>query len=128
MDSVKSGGKSVLPLLAGLAWSLAVLAAATLIVSLLLSVTGLREDALPVYVHFIHGVSVFTGGFVAARRSSSKGWYRGGMLGICYGLAVSVVTRFGFDAAWSLDTLAFLAICFATGALGGMLGINARRR
>jgi len=128
MDPVKSGGKSVLPLLAGLAWSFAVLATATLIVSLLLSVTGLKEEALPVYVHFIHGVSVFVGGFAAARRSANKGWYRGGMLGLCYGLAVSLTAWLGFDAVWSLETLAFLVICFAAGALGGMLGINARRR
>jgi putative membrane protein (TIGR04086 family) len=129
MDPVaKTGGSSVVPILAGLAWSFAVLIMSTLLLSLLLAVTGLREAALPVYVYFAHGISIFTGGFVAARRAGHKGWYRGGTLGVVYGLTVSLISWLGFDAAWSLDTLTFVVISFATGALGGMLGINARRR
>lgn len=129
MDPIaKSGGSSVVPLLAGLVWSFAVLLLSTLVLSLLLAATGLREDALPVYVHFVHGISVFVGGFVAARRSGSKGWYRGGLLGVCYGLSVALVSWLGFDAGWSADTLMFLAISFATGAISGMLGVNMRSR
>lgn len=121
----KTGGNAGAPLFAGLVWSLSVLVLSTLLLSLLLSATGLKEQSLPVYVYFIHGISVFVGGFVAAKRSGQKGWYRGGMLGFLYGLSVSLISWLGFDASWSLDTLMFLLICFATGALGGMLGINA---
>lgn len=124
----KTGGNSVAPLISGLVWSLAVMLLSTMLLSLLLAVTGLKEESLPVYVYFIHGVSVFVGGFVAAKRSGHKGWYRGGLLGTVYGSVVSLISWLGFDQSWSLSTLMFLAICFATGALGGMLGINARGR
>lgn len=121
----KPGGNAGAPLFAGLVWSLSVLVLSTLLLSLLLAATGLKEQSLPVYVYFIHGISVVVGGFVAAKRSGRKGWYRGGMLGLVYGLSVCLISWLGFDAAWSLDTLVFLLICFAAGALGGMFGINA---
>lgn len=126
--TAKTGGNAVRPVLSGLAWSFALLLLSTLILSLLLAATGLTEDSLPVYVYFIHGISVFVGGFIAARRSGHKGWYHGGLLGVVYGLIVSLISWLGFDASWSPDTVMFFVICFATGALGGMFGINAGRR
>lgn len=122
-----SGGKWVAPIAAGLAYAWLVALAATVLVSLLLSLTGLKEQSLPLYVYMIHGLSVLTGGFIAAKRAGEKGWYRGGALGLAYGLIVVLISSLGFDVKLSTDTLVFLPVCLLTGALGGILGINARR-
>ena len=67
-----SGGKWVSPIAAGLAYAWLVALAATVLVSLLLSLTGLKEQSLPLYVYMIHGLSVLTGGFIAAKRAGKK--------------------------------------------------------
>lgn len=123
----REGGK-LSPLFAGLVYAAAVACLSTILLSLLLALTGLREDTLPVYVYFIHGISTAVGGFVAARRSGEKGWYRGGMLGAIYALAVTLISFLGFDARLSTQSFIFLFVCFAVGAIGGMLGVNTRRR
>lgn len=115
------------PLIAGLLYAAVVAAAATLLVSLLLTVTGLKEQSLPVYVYIIHGSAILVGGFVHAKRSGSKGWYRGGTLGLAYALIVVLVSYLGFDAKLTAATLLFVPACLVAGALGGILGINAAK-
>jgi len=123
-----AGGKWLAPIFSGLLYAAVVACISTVLLSLLLAMTGLKEQSLPVYVYFVHGVSVFVGGFITAKRSGAKGWYRGGLLGVVYGILVSLISYLGFDAKLTKDTLMFLLICFATGAFGGMLGVNARNR
>ena len=123
-----SGGNWLSPVFAGLVYAMLVAGTSTVLLSLLLALSGLKEQSLPIYVYFIHGISVFTGGFITAKRSGEKGWYRGGILGVVYCLIVALVSFLGFDVGFSTQTLMFLLICFVTGAFGGMLGINARRR
>lgn len=125
---VKSEGNNILsPLFAGLVYAMVVAVTATIFISLLLALTGLREQSLPLYVYMIHGIAVFTGGFICAKRAGFKGWYRGGLLGIFYSLLVTLISYLGFSARVDLDTLVFLIICAVIGAFGGILGINAKR-
>ena len=115
------------PVFAGLIYAMLVAGTSTIILSLLLAATGLKEQSMPTYVYLIHGLAVFVGGFIAARRSGEKGLYRGGLLGIIYCLIVVLISYLGFDVRMSLQTLIFVCICFLTGALGGILGINVRK-
>ena len=67
---VKTESSSTLsPLFAGLVYAMIVAVTATIIISLLLAMTGLREQSLPLYVYMIHGIAVFTGGFICAKRA-----------------------------------------------------------
>ncbi len=115
------------PVIAGLTYAMLVAGTATILCSLLLAVTSLREQSMPVYVYVIHALSVFIGGFITARRSGEKGWMRGGYLGLLYGLIVFLVSYLGFHVEPALRTLMFLISCFIIGAFGGMLGVNVRR-
>jgi putative membrane protein (TIGR04086 family) len=125
---VKSEGNNILsPLFAGLVYAMVVAITATIFISLLLALTGLREQSLHLYVYMIHGIAVFTGGFICAMRAGIKGWYRGGLLGILYSLLVTLIAFLGFSAQVDLDTLVFLVISAVIGAFGGILGINAKR-
>lgn len=122
------GGHWLSPLFAGLVYAALVAFTATIIISMLLALTGLKEQSLPLYVYMIHGIALFTGGFISAKRAGVKGWYRGGILGIFYGLLVNLISFLGFGEKLSMNTLVFFIFCFVIGAFGGMLGINARRR
>jgi putative membrane protein (TIGR04086 family) len=46
------------------------------------------------------------------------------MAGILYGIIILLAGFLGFDAHFGAQTLALLALSFACGALGGMVGVN----
>jgi putative membrane protein (TIGR04086 family) len=120
VSTVKDEGNRVLsPLFAGLVYAMFVAVTTTILISLLLTITGLKEHSLPLYVYMIHGISVFTGGFICAKR--------GGLLGVIYCLIVTLIAYLGFHSGFDLDTLVFLIVCMVIGAFGGILGINAKR-
>lgn len=128
MNPMKQAGKMQVrissPILSGLIFSLAVMLVGVLVVSLLLTVTGLGEDALPMFVYIIHGAALLIGGFVTGRKRGTKGWYHGGMLGILYWLLIMIVGFLSINATFGMDVLMTAGICFVTGAIGGILGVN----
>lgn len=115
------------PLLSGLLYALFMMAIGTVIVSLLLLWSNVQESSLPAYGKIIHGLSVFVGGWVSGKRAGSRGWYHGGVLGVLYAIVVGIVGFLAYDNGLSLASLALLCGAFASGALGGMLGVNSRK-
>ncbi|MFC0212561.1 TIGR04086 family membrane protein [Paenibacillus chartarius] len=115
------------PLLSGLLYAFVMMAAGTLIVSLLLLWSNVQESSLPTYGKIVHGLSIFIGGWVAGKRSGSRGWYQGGILGALYAVTVGIVGFLAFDNSLNWAALALLGGAFAAGALGGMLGVNTRK-
>jgi putative membrane protein (TIGR04086 family) len=113
------------PVLAGLLFAFSWMGAGTLLLSLLLLVTGMTESSLPLYTYILHAVSLWFGGLAAGKRASAKGWYAGGTVGAVYGLLVILVAFLGFDKGISLLSAGFLACAFLAGAAGGMFGVNA---
>jgi len=127
MKSVSSGVKAGSPVLRGLMVSLVCMAAATIVASLLIKFTGMKEGSVTTSVYIIHSVSLFIGGLATGLRSGRKGWYYGGMMGILYSTVVILVGFLSYDAAFTTYTLILLGLSFAAGALGGMIGVNMRR-
>lgn len=115
------------PLPAGLLNAFAVMILSTLLVSLLLVFTSMREQELSLYVYFIHGISLLCAGLTAGRRSGFKGWYFGGITGVCYALLIVLVSFLGFDAGWNVHTGILALMSFVIGAIGGMIGVNLRK-
>lgn len=115
------------PLLSGVLFAVIWLAAGALLLSLLLHFSNMKESNLPQYSMFIHGLSAFAGGFVSGKRSGSKGWYYGGLLGLLYGIAILIIGFLAVDSSLSLHSALLLGIVLLTGALGGMIGINIKR-
>ncbi len=113
------------PLLSGLLYSFVCLGLAALILSAILTFSGMKESSLPDYVYFIHCLSLFIGGFVSGKRAGLKGWYHGGITGLSYGLIIILSSFLGFDSGFHMQTAIFLLVCLVVGALGGMIGVNA---
>lgn len=115
------------PLLSGLVYSMIFMIFGTLMISLIMLATNVQETSLFGYTMSIHGVSMFIGGIVSGKRSGTRGWYHGGMLGIFYCLIVAIVGFLAYDTGITEQTLYLLGLTFGTGALGGMLGVNLKK-
>lgn len=115
------------PMLAGLLYAIMWLAIGSIALSLLLHFSAMKETSLSSYTLLVHGFAAWCGGFVAAKRSGRKGWYFGAIIGFIYGLIILVAGFLALDNALSLKALLLFAITILAGAIGGMLGVNAKR-
>ncbi|TBL81601.1 TIGR04086 family membrane protein [Paenibacillus thalictri] len=115
------------PVLSGLLYSLVTMTILTLLTSLILFSTNMKESSLIGYAYGIHAISLFLGGVIAGKRSESSGWYHGGLLGLLYSVIIFIVAFLAYDAGFSKMTLYLLGLTFASGALGGMIGVNMRK-
>jgi len=115
------------PLLSGLVYSMIFMLIGTFMISLLMMATNIQETSLFGYTMSVHGVAMFIGGIVSGRRSGTRGWYNGGMLGVFYCVIVSMIGFLAYDAGLTMETLYLLGLTFGCGALGGMLGINMKK-
>lgn len=116
-----------IPMLAGITYALIWLAIGALILSLLLQFTSMKESSLTSMAYIIHGASSLFGGFAAGKRSENKGWSRGGLLGILYGLIVILISFLASDISLSLHSFLLLLTVVVAGAFGGMIGVNLRK-
>jgi putative membrane protein (TIGR04086 family) len=112
------------PILSGLFYAFAWMLFGALILSILLWMTQMQEQDLSLYTYIVHAFAMLSGGFVAGKRSTNKGWYQGGITGILYGLIVLLVGFLALDAGMNGKDLMHLGIAFVIGAGGGMFGIN----
>jgi len=112
------------PLLSGLLTAVIVMLAGVLVVSLILAGTGMTEQSLPLFVYFIHGAALLAGGYAVGRRKGVKGWYHGGMLGVIYWLLVVLIGFLSMNAGIGQTSLMTAVVCFAAGAVGGIVGVN----
>lgn len=115
------------PIFTGLVYSLIMMTIGTIVISLILYLTSTQESSLTTLTTIIHGISLFVGGWAAGKRSGTRGWYYGGLLGIIYSIIVFIVGFLAFDSGLNLQSLKLLAIAFVSGAIGGMLGVNTNK-
>jgi putative membrane protein (TIGR04086 family) len=115
------------PLFSGLMAALVFMLLGTLMTSILMLATNLQESSLYSYTMSIHGVAMLIGGMVAGKRSGTKGWYHGGLLGAVYAFIVWTIGFLAYDAGITEQTLYLAVLSFISGALGGMLGINLKK-
>lgn len=130
MQSVKQSPKSTLiasPLAAGIVLSILWLAAGTLLLSLLLHFTGMKETSLQSNALIVHAVSALAGGFGSGRRTEKKGWYYGALLGLLYGIIVLIISFLASDASLTLRSALIVGAAILAGAFGGMIGVNMKK-
>ncbi|GAX91466.1 TIGR04086 family membrane protein [Effusibacillus lacus] len=115
------------PVLYGLIYAFAVAFSALLLVSIVLTWTSIPETKLPVMTYVINLAAVLTGSFAAARRTGEKGWYYGGLTGLFYSVAITILGLLIVSASFTLHNLVQITLLSAIGALGGVVGVNIRR-
>jgi putative membrane protein (TIGR04086 family) len=115
------------PMFSGLMYSMVFMLIGTLLASLLLVFSNVQEDSWSTLTLGIHGLAMLVGGFIAGKRSSSKGWYHGTMLGLIYAFIVWMIGFLAYDTGFSDQTLYVTLLSIASGAVGGMIGVNMKR-
>jgi putative membrane protein (TIGR04086 family) len=116
------------PILSGLWYAFLWMMMGALVLSLLLQWDILEEISLPNFTYIIHGISLFIGGFVAGKRATHKGWYKGAVTGFMYGILLLLTSFLALDSSitWSDLTLLLPTMCIS--AFGGMIGVNLSRK
>jgi putative membrane protein (TIGR04086 family) len=115
------------PLLSGLVYALSMMIIGTIVISFILYFTSTQESSLPSLTVIMHAVSLFIGGWVSGKRAQNRGWYHGGILSLFYSAILFTVGFLAYDAGLNLHSLKLLALLVASGALGGILGVNSRK-
>ncbi len=92
------------------------------------------------YINFIDGgffvffmifdliFSVFLGAFILSRNCNDKGWFEGLKFGFIFLLIISLLNYFGFSYHFNLKYLVFSIIIIVSSLLGGMIGINFKKK
>jgi len=114
------------PVLSGLVYAFIVMLIGTVLTSFLLLLSAAEESSLSTFSFVTHIVSLLAGGWVAGRKSGTKGWYYGGVLGGLYALIIFMVAFLAFDAGLTMRSVVLLLMCLAAAAIGGIFGVNAK--
>ena len=92
------------------------------------------------YINFIDGgfftffmvfdliFSVFLGSFILSRNCSDKGWFEGLKFGFIFLLFITLLDYFGFGFNFNFKYLVFSIIILISSLLGGMVGINFKKK
>ncbi len=119
------GLRNASPVASGLYWSGIWLAVGAIILSILLAGSSLKESGMLPWVFGVHGFATLAGGFVSAKKSGRRGWYFGMANGLLYSALLLAISFLATDAGWSKAVPILLLVTCLSGAVGGMLGVNA---
>ncbi|MBP1156552.1 MULTISPECIES: TIGR04086 family membrane protein [unclassified Paenibacillus] len=115
------------PLFSGLTYAGGFMLIGTLIASLILLATDIPEDSWAGTTLFIHGLAMLVGGIVSGKRSGSKGWYQGILLGSIYTAVVWIIGFLAYDSGLTKDMLILAGLALTAGAIGGIIGVNLKK-
>lgn len=99
------------------------------IFALLLTHTSMPDSIIGTVVFVTMIFAIMLAGFTVARRASSRGWLNGAVGGLLYVLILYIigalfVTGFVFDK----HVVMLLIVGFLSGAFGGIVGINMKKK
>jgi len=126
---ILSQRKQIKSLMIGVLVAYAITCIVFLAYSMLITYTGMTERNLPMVVAVTTLLSVMVAGYDAAKGAENRGWLWGMAAGLLYivilsGLMMTVLQGFAADTR----TLTSVVLALAGGGMGGILGINMRKR
>lgn len=129
-ENIKTVESGDLPLfftgfLKGTLVALAVTVSVFFIFALLLSYTGLSEDSVRYIAYITEAVGAFLAGIAPAKKIRRKGILTGSLCGVLYMVIIWTVSSLISDGFYfNLHVLIMLLTSLASGALGGIVGVN----
>ena len=121
--------KSILGLTSGIVIAYAVTAIVFILTAILITYTSLQESAVPAIVMAACVLSVILAGFDASRKANERGWLWGMAAGAAYAVIFIIIMTIS-RGAFVLDArkLMLVGLSLVGGAIGGMIGINFKRK
>ena len=77
---------------------------------------------------FFNYLAIFVGGFWAGKSSETKGWQKGLLIGFLYALIMFIWARASIEQSLQLGSLSRLVLMSLTGMVGGILGVNIKKK
>lgn len=111
-------------MLVGLATSLVML----LIFSIVMTVKDVPQGVVPTLTAVSVALGSFVGGFAGARLHRKSGLAFGAVIGVCMYLLLMIVGVIMQSGGLGASVLVKLVVSLASGGIGGIIGVNARRR
>jgi len=126
---MQAKSKAIKALVIGVLMGYAITCIVFLGYSMLITYTHMSERNLPMVVAVTTLLSVMVAGFDAAKGAESRGWLWGMGAGLVYililsALMVGVLQDFAVDGR----TLTAIILAIAGGGMGGILGINLKKK
>lgn len=118
-------GIKISVLLKSLIFAYAISLLAFLVEGGIIHFTKVSEDIIPISVSIISALSILLAGIYTAKRTESRGWLNGGIVGFLYIFVIALLSYFlipGYQI--ELLLLGKLALGFLVGAVGGIIGVN----
>ncbi|HHU69328.1 MAG TPA: TIGR04086 family membrane protein [Thermoanaerobacterales bacterium] len=87
--------------------------------------TNFSEKIIPIVTTIVSIISIAIAGFYVSSNTKSKGWLKGGIVGLLYILILLAIGRFIIpNYALSSQSLIKLIIGFVIGSIGGIIGVS----
>lgn len=99
-------------------------ALSSLIFSIILRFTSVREISLQYVVTAISFVGLFGGGFLSGGKGKQRGWLIGGLTGLTYSLIVFLFQYLGYDRLFTPEQFIYHVCYTLIAMMGGILGVN----
>ena len=97
--------------------------------ALFLRFTDMQETAVPIIVTISCIISVIVAGMDTARSAENNGWLWGICAGGLYAVILMLIGAWAIQGyAIDLRSLTLIAFCLAGGGIGGILGINLKKK
>ena len=100
-----------------------------IVFALIISFTDITEASADTMVTVATIIGVIISGIISAYGASSKGWLSGSIGGLFYIFIVWLTGLIsGYSVSFSKSTAVILALSIVFGAIGGIIGINMKRK
>lgn len=97
--------------------------------ALLLTYTSMPDSIISTVVFITMIFAIMLSGFVMARKATSRGWLNGALGGMLYVLILYILgAMFVTGLVFDKHVVLLLIIGFLSGAFGGIVGINMKRK
>lgn len=121
-------GKMVRPLVWGIVAGIAVCLLLLLLMAAVMTAKDIPQAAVTPMAVVAAAAGAFTGGLTAARIARENGWLLGAIAGLLLYVLVALCGMIFLQDVNGEYVLLKLGILVACGAVGGMLGVNLRKR
>jgi putative membrane protein (TIGR04086 family) len=96
----------------------------SLIFSLILKFTSVKETQLQYIITAFSFIALFGGGFLSGGKRKEKGWLIGAVTGIIFSLIVLLSQFLGYDRLFNAEQVIYHICYILIAMMGGILGVN----
>ena len=124
MEELKNNNKLII-LIKGIFISMSITLFMILILSVVLSLTDIKENVIMPSVIFISSFSILIGGVVITKSIGEKGIFYGSILGVLYMSILYIISSIiNYNFSLNFNSIIMAVIGAFGGAIGGILGVN----